>query len=148
MWISLTFFFPPQVPYFVAPDPKALPSIPENVSLRCIRVGYSPICSCLHYVCIALPTACVFVQRNLTELVLAVDVGNLLQLYASMLFERRILICCSKLSTVRRTACIKELYGAGFLNEPSLRAHGDELKLELIHTLLCFSQVGQLHIKS
>lgn len=60
------------VPYFVAPDPKALPSIPES--------------------------------RNLTELIVAVDVGNLLQLYASMLFERRILICCSKLSTL--TACV------------------------------------------
>lgn len=39
-------------------------------------------------------------QRNLTELIVAVDVGNLLQLYASMLFERRILIFASKLSTV------------------------------------------------
>ncbi|XP_036419635.1 DENN domain-containing protein 1B isoform X2 [Colossoma macropomum] len=60
------------IPYFIAPDPKALPSIPES--------------------------------RNLTELVVAVDVGNLLQLYASMLFERRILISCSKLSTL--TACV------------------------------------------
>ncbi|XP_060716469.1 DENN domain-containing protein 1B [Tachysurus vachellii] len=60
------------MPYFVAPDPKTLPSVPES--------------------------------RNLTELIVAVDVGNLLQLYASMLFERRILICCSKLSTL--TACI------------------------------------------
>ncbi|MCI4394013.1 hypothetical protein PGIGA_G00163990 [Pangasianodon gigas] len=60
------------MPYFIAPDPKALPSIPES--------------------------------RNLTELIVAVDVGNLLQLYASMLFERRILICCSKLSTL--TACV------------------------------------------
>lgn len=32
---------------------------------------------------------------------MAVDVGNLLQLYASMLFERRILLFASKLSTVR-----------------------------------------------
>ncbi|XP_030636315.1 DENN domain-containing protein 1B [Chanos chanos] len=60
------------IPYFIAPDPKALPSIPES--------------------------------RNLTELVVAVDVSNLLQLYASMLFERRILIYCSKLSTL--TACV------------------------------------------
>ncbi|XP_052401154.1 DENN domain-containing protein 1B isoform X2 [Carassius gibelio] len=65
------------VPYFIAPDPKALPSIPES--------------------------------RNLTELVVAVDVGNLLQLYASMLFERRILIYCSKLSTL--TACIHACNG-------------------------------------
>ncbi|KAM6971819.1 DENN domain-containing protein 1B [Aplochiton taeniatus] len=63
------------VPYFIAPDPNTLPSIPEN--------------------------------RNLTELVVAVDVGNLLHLYASMLFERRILILASKLSTL--TACVHAL---------------------------------------
>ena len=39
-------------------------------------------------------------QRNLTEYFVAVDVNNMLQLYASMLYERRILICSSKLSTV------------------------------------------------
>uniref|UniRef100_A0A3Q4NBM0 UDENN domain-containing protein n=1 Tax=Neolamprologus brichardi TaxID=32507 RepID=A0A3Q4NBM0_NEOBR len=64
-----------QVPYFIAPDPRSLPSIPEN--------------------------------RNLTELIVAVDVGNLLQLYASMLFERRILIFASKLSTL--TSCVHAL---------------------------------------
>ncbi|KAM9769279.1 DENN domain-containing protein 1B isoform 2-T2 [Menidia menidia] len=63
------------VPYFMAPDPRSLPSIPEN--------------------------------RNLTELIVAVDVGNLLQLYASMLFERRILIFASKLSTL--TSCVHAL---------------------------------------
>ncbi|XP_014901188.1 DENN domain-containing protein 1C isoform X3 [Poecilia latipinna] len=63
------------IPYFIAPDPKSLPSIPEN--------------------------------RNLTELIVAVDVGNLLQLYASMLFERRILIFSSKLSTL--TSCVHAL---------------------------------------
>lgn len=41
-----------------------------------------------------------FLQRNLTEYFVAVDVNNMLHLYASMLYERRILICCSKLSTV------------------------------------------------
>ncbi|KAL7845315.1 hypothetical protein AOLI_G00235070 [Acnodon oligacanthus] len=65
------------IPYFIAPDPKALPSIPES--------------------------------RNLTELVVAVDVGNLLQLYASMLFERRILICCSKLSTRVRSRALEDV---------------------------------------
>ncbi|XP_062815553.1 DENN domain-containing protein 1A isoform X2 [Anolis carolinensis] len=53
-------------------------------------------------------------NRNLTEYFVAVDVNNMLHLYASMLYERRILICCSKLSTVsgrgqwvlRLTACI------------------------------------------
>ncbi|XP_031720366.1 DENN domain-containing protein 1B isoform X1 [Anarrhichthys ocellatus] len=63
------------VPYFIAPDPRSLPSIPEN--------------------------------RNLTELIVAVDVGNLLQVYASMLFERRILIFASKLSTL--TSCVHAL---------------------------------------
>ncbi|CAL8330673.1 unnamed protein product [Lota lota] len=66
-----------QVPYFIAPDPRSLPSIPES--------------------------------RNLTELMVAVDVRNLLQLYASILFERRILIFASKLSTL--TACVHALTG-------------------------------------
>ncbi|XP_036384416.1 DENN domain-containing protein 1A-like isoform X2 [Megalops cyprinoides] len=43
-------------------------------------------------------------NRNLTEYFVAVDVNNILHLYASMLFERRILVCCSKLSTL--TACV------------------------------------------
>ncbi|XP_067868620.1 DENN domain-containing protein 1A-like isoform X2 [Heterodontus francisci] len=42
--------------------------------------------------------------RNLTEYFVAVDVNNMLHLYASMLYERRVLISCSKLSTL--TACI------------------------------------------
>ncbi|XP_057700520.1 DENN domain-containing protein 1B isoform X2 [Corythoichthys intestinalis] len=63
------------IPYFVAPDSRSLPSIPEN--------------------------------RNLTELIVAVDVTNLLQLYASMLFERRILIFACKLSTL--TSCVHAL---------------------------------------
>ncbi|CAL8332636.1 unnamed protein product [Merluccius merluccius] len=65
------------VPYFIAPDPRTLPSIPES--------------------------------RNLTELIVAVDVKNLLQLYASILFERRILIFASKLSTL--AACVHALTG-------------------------------------
>ncbi|XP_078082649.1 DENN domain-containing protein 1A isoform X9 [Mustelus asterias] len=43
-------------------------------------------------------------NRNLTEYFVAVDVNNMLHLYASMLYERRVLISCSKLSTL--TACI------------------------------------------
>ncbi|XP_077441815.1 DENN domain-containing protein 1A-like isoform X3 [Vanacampus margaritifer] len=43
-------------------------------------------------------------NRNLTEYFVAVDITNMLQLYASMLFERRILMCCSTLSTL--TACV------------------------------------------
>ncbi|KAM8827588.1 DENN domain-containing protein 1A isoform 2-T2 [Spinachia spinachia] len=43
-------------------------------------------------------------NRNLTEYFVAVDVNNMLHLYASMLYERRVVICCSKLSTL--TACV------------------------------------------
>uniref|UniRef100_A0A8C9SWZ3 DENN domain containing 1A n=1 Tax=Scleropages formosus TaxID=113540 RepID=A0A8C9SWZ3_SCLFO len=46
----------------------------------------------------------VSLSRNLTEYFVAVDVNNMLHLYASMLYERRIIICCSKLSTL--TACV------------------------------------------
>ncbi|XP_061130032.1 DENN domain-containing protein 1B isoform X2 [Syngnathus typhle] len=46
-------------------------------------------------------------NRNLTELVVSVDVTNLLQLYASMLFERRIIIFARKLSTL--TSCVHAL---------------------------------------
>lgn len=49
-------------------------------------------------------------NRNLTEYFVAVDVNNMLHLYASMLYERRILIICSKLSTVSRQSW------DGFLN--------------------------------
>ncbi|XP_029791262.1 DENN domain-containing protein 1B isoform X2 [Suricata suricatta] len=43
-------------------------------------------------------------SRNLTEYFVAVDVNNMLQLYASMLHERRVIITSSKLSTL--TACL------------------------------------------
>lgn len=43
-------------------------------------------------------------NRNLTEYFVAVDVNNMLHLYASMLHERRIIITSSKLSTL--TACV------------------------------------------
>uniref|UniRef100_A0A8C4SKK8 DENN domain containing 1B n=1 Tax=Erpetoichthys calabaricus TaxID=27687 RepID=A0A8C4SKK8_ERPCA len=43
-------------------------------------------------------------SRNLTEYFVAVDINNMLQLYASMLHERRIIITSSKLSTL--TACV------------------------------------------
>ncbi|XP_051549815.1 DENN domain-containing protein 1B-like isoform X2 [Myxocyprinus asiaticus] len=44
-------------------------------------------------------------SRNLTEYFVAVDVNNMLHLYASMLHERRIIITSSKLSTL--TACVQ-----------------------------------------
>lgn len=87
-----------QIPYFIAPDPRSLPSIPENVSMGETETRQVPKGTSEIYV-LHLNAVCVN-QRNLTELIVAVDVGNLLQLYASMLFERRILIFASKLSTV------------------------------------------------
>ncbi|KAI4578548.1 hypothetical protein MJG53_011403 [Ovis ammon polii x Ovis aries] len=43
-------------------------------------------------------------NRNLTEYFVAVDVSNMLQLFASMLHERRIIVTSGKLSTL--TACL------------------------------------------
>ncbi|XP_030877111.1 DENN domain-containing protein 1A-like [Leptonychotes weddellii] len=57
-------------------------------------------------------------MRNLTEYFVAVDVNNMLHLYASMLYERRILIVCSKLSTL--TACI---HGAAAMLYPMFWQH-------------------------
>ncbi|XP_076020373.1 DENN domain-containing protein 1A isoform X1 [Genypterus blacodes] len=57
-------------------------------------------------------------NRNLTEYFVAVDVNNMLHLYASMLYERRILICCSKLSTL--TACV---HGSAALLYPMYWQH-------------------------
>lgn len=51
------------------------------------------------------PSVPVHHQRNLTEYFVAVDVNNMLQLYASMLHERRIIITSSKLSTVSQNSC-------------------------------------------
>uniref|UniRef100_A0A2R9A9X1 DENN domain containing 1B n=1 Tax=Pan paniscus TaxID=9597 RepID=A0A2R9A9X1_PANPA len=57
-------------------------------------------------------------SRNLTEYFVAVDVNNMLQLYASMLHERRIMIISSKLSTL--TACI---HGSAALLYPMYWQH-------------------------
>ncbi|XP_062410946.1 DENN domain-containing protein 1A isoform X4 [Sardina pilchardus] len=57
-------------------------------------------------------------NRNLTEYFVAVDVNNMLHLYASMLYERRVLLCCSKLSTL--TACV---HGAAALLYPMYWQH-------------------------
>ncbi|KAK3561785.1 hypothetical protein QTP86_014364 [Hemibagrus guttatus] len=64
-----------------------------------------PAASHLHFVApdiTGLPT--IPENRNLTEYFVAVDVNNMLHLYASMLHERRIIITSSKLSTL--TACV------------------------------------------
>ncbi|KAM5302027.1 DENN domain-containing protein 1B isoform 2-T2 [Glossophaga mutica] len=57
-------------------------------------------------------------SRNLTEYFVAVDANNMLQLYASMLHERRILVTSSKLSTL--TAC---LHGSAALLFPMFWQH-------------------------
>ncbi|XP_037006791.2 DENN domain-containing protein 1B isoform X2 [Artibeus jamaicensis] len=57
-------------------------------------------------------------SRNLTEYFVAVDVNNMLQLYASMLHERRIIVTSSKLSTL--TAC---LHGPAALLFPMFWQH-------------------------
>ncbi|XP_028387058.1 DENN domain-containing protein 1B isoform X2 [Phyllostomus discolor] len=57
-------------------------------------------------------------SRNLTEYFVAVDANNMLQLYASMLHERRIIVTCSKLSTL--TAC---LHGSAALLFPMFWQH-------------------------
>lgn len=61
--------------------------------------------SCARTVCYQpeYPPVLVHLQRNLTEYFVAVDINNMLQLYASMLHERRIIITSSKLSTVSPT---------------------------------------------
>ncbi|XP_066094666.1 DENN domain-containing protein 1B isoform X2 [Saccopteryx bilineata] len=57
-------------------------------------------------------------SRNLTEYFVAVDVSNMLQLYASMLHERRIIVTSCKLSTL--TAC---LHGSAALLFPMFWQH-------------------------
>uniref|UniRef100_A0AAQ5Z6D1 UDENN domain-containing protein n=1 Tax=Amphiprion ocellaris TaxID=80972 RepID=A0AAQ5Z6D1_AMPOC len=64
------------------------------------------------------PSVPVYLQRNLTEYFVAVDINNMLQLYASMLHERRIIITSSKLSTL--TACV---HGAAALLFPMYWQH-------------------------
>ncbi|XP_072429988.1 DENN domain-containing protein 1B isoform X2 [Chiloscyllium punctatum] len=70
-----------------------VPNTPVNLSLRSYFI--TPDTS-------GLPT--IPESRNMTEYFVAVDVNNMLQLYASMLHERRIIITSSKLSTL--TACV------------------------------------------
>uniref|UniRef100_D3Z8F6 DENN domain containing 1B n=1 Tax=Rattus norvegicus TaxID=10116 RepID=D3Z8F6_RAT len=50
-------------------------------------------------------------SRNLTEYFVAVDVNNMLRLYASMLHERRIIITSSKLSTLFHRSYLKDTSG-------------------------------------
>ncbi|XP_042636307.1 DENN domain-containing protein 1A [Orycteropus afer afer] len=59
-------------------------------------------------------------NRNLTEYFVAVDVNNMLHLYASMLYERRILITCSKLSTCN---VIKDIVSNSLNQQKLIRKH-------------------------
>ncbi|KAG8015204.1 DENN domain-containing protein 1C, partial [Nibea albiflora] len=109
------------IPYFIAPDPRSLPSIPEN--------------------------------RNLTELIVAVDVGNLLQLYASMLFERRILIFASKLSTRVRSRGLEEVVILN-VDTNTLETPFDDLKripsdvvINTVYIALCECEASHLTAK-
>lgn len=77
------------------------------VSTLCLSSGTLTVCGidilgklCLLCTVPAYPCVPVCLQRNLTEYFVAVDVNNMLQLYASMLHERRIIITSTKLSTV------------------------------------------------
>lgn len=128
-----------KAPYFIAPDPRVLPSIPENVSICDLtwRLKFyllrTPLC--LHL--------CVFVsvhQRNLTELVVAVDVTNLLQLYASMLFERRILIFARKLNTV----CISFIVLHSILNTLDTHSQISCATVPFVADILCTRTRGSV----
>ncbi|XP_032883875.1 DENN domain-containing protein 1B isoform X1 [Amblyraja radiata] len=87
-----------------------LPNTPINLSLNeqvSIRSGQLTNVQVLHSYFITpdtsgLPT--IPESRNMTEYFVAVSVNNMLQLYASMLHERRIIITSKKLSTL--TACV------------------------------------------
>ncbi|XP_077778409.1 DENN domain-containing protein 1A isoform X12 [Podarcis muralis] len=76
--------------------------IPEPGSS--VHLSVLPTFSTLTLLCLTTENFPAYLKINLTEYFVAVDVNNMLHLYASMLYERRILICCSKLSTL--TACI------------------------------------------
>lgn len=80
------------------------------MQIQLLRFPLASVCSvgallqtsCARTVCYQpeYPPVLVHLQRNLTEYFVAVDINNMLQLYASMLHERRIIITSSKLSTV------------------------------------------------
>lgn len=69
-------------------------------------------------------------QRNLTEYFVAVDVNNMLQLYASMLHERRIIITSSKLSTVSLCSLILFILESAFSSALSDK-RGKQVKKQL-----------------
>lgn len=81
-----------------APRPFTLPSIPENVRIfvgfTIFRVSWRNV-SCLFS----------YLQRNLTEYYNAVDIRNMMVIFASMLYERRIIFTSKKLS--RLSACVQ-----------------------------------------
>uniref|UniRef100_A0A3B4ZQ86 UDENN domain-containing protein n=1 Tax=Stegastes partitus TaxID=144197 RepID=A0A3B4ZQ86_9TELE len=95
-------------------------SLWHSVALSVCSVDTLLQASCARTVCYIPenPSVPVYLQRNLTEYFVAVDINNMLQLYASMLHERRIIITSSKLSTL--TACV---HGAAALLFPMYWQH-------------------------
>nr|DBA29933.1 TPA: hypothetical protein GDO54_005984 [Pyxicephalus adspersus] len=74
-----------------------VPEVNKTLDLEMV----SPLVNANYYFCLCFN---VNYQRNLTEFLVAVQVDTMLQLYSSLLCERRILITSSKLSTL--TACV------------------------------------------
>uniref|UniRef100_A0A3P8WMD2 DENN domain containing 1B n=1 Tax=Cynoglossus semilaevis TaxID=244447 RepID=A0A3P8WMD2_CYNSE len=93
----------------------------DTISAGMFPSTFTPLTACttsLPSAPLMFPSVPVHHQRNLTEYFVAVDVNNMLQLYASMLHERRIIITSSKLSTL--TACV---HGAAALLFPMYWQH-------------------------
>jgi DENN domain-containing protein 1 len=75
------------------PDQFQLPSIPENVRKSPRTKNF------------ILTKMCFVLQRNLTEYYSAVDAQNMMIIFASMLYERRIIFTSKRLS--RLSACVQ-----------------------------------------
>lgn len=90
------------------------------IELQCIPIIHTFTTNSPVFFCCVWP-----LQRNLTEYFVAVDVNNMLHLYASMLYERRILICCSKLSTVSRVHFHYRLYSKALSMSVSVTYYSD-----------------------
>ena len=78
-----------------SPDISALPCIPENVSLTVIQPFIKFVNNLLS----------IILQRILTEYLIAVGIYNMMEIFASMLHERRIVIVSSRLTQV--SACVQ-----------------------------------------
>ncbi|XP_066453287.1 DENN domain-containing protein 1B isoform X3 [Eleutherodactylus coqui] len=93
--------------YLVKEQESDLNDVLKTLYNHPVPEAYTPVSLNLHSFFITpdvtgLPT--IPESRNLTEYFVAVDVNNMLQIYASMLHERRIIFTSRKLSTL--TACV------------------------------------------